>query len=471
MGILFLSFSFAVFSSAAFAQSSADSLEVISQSQLLGEVGGGFPAGPQPLGQSATASSGSWNLNMQEAVQTAVSWHPSIGESVGQLHQQQENIRSARAGYFPQLSMNVVGGYDSESQGSGDGHAVQLYVSQVIYDFGKISGEVDTATAEARAAQARVLLQIDRIARDTAQAAIEVQRYQAQLESYDAQIDGVSAISRLVKMRSNKGASSRSDLLQAQSRMEAARADRQQTLAQLNRWRSVLQNLMGVDHPVNLSMDTPAAVSNGCMIDPERANAAPAVMMAEAERAAAAAQLKEARANAWPTLSLDGSVNSYLDQEYVDTNALDDNESAVFLNISMPIYQGGRISASKGAAKFAMRSAEAAKDNARLAAVRDLRIAQSQSIGLQESLSILDTRLRAISETRDLYRKQYSALGTRTLIDLLNSEQELQQARIGTINTRYDLDTLQVDCLYVVGDIRSAFNLDGRPIQGVEVLP
>ena len=450
----------------------ANQLEVISQSELQNEsAADGSFYGMRPLNPIEAGGAGSIQVDMSDAVQKAVSWHPTIGESIGELHRRQENIRSARAGYFPQVSVGVVAGYESENDGDGEGHAIQLYVSQVLYDFGKISGAVDTASAQARASQARVLQQIDRVARDTAQAAIEVQRYQSLLDAADAQIEGVSAISRLVKLRRDKGASSRADVLQAQARIESARASREQTLAQLERWRSVLQNFMGVDQPVSLSMNVPEPVASGCLMDPALANLAPAVLIAEAERAAAEARLKEARANAWPTLSLDGSVNSYLDQDYVDSNALNDHESAVFFNLSMPIYQGGRISASKEAASFAMRSADAAKDSARLTVARDLRIAQSQSIGLQRNISILDARLSAISETRNLYRKQYSSLGTRTLVELLNSEEELNQARTEKNNTRFDLYSLHVDCLYTVGEMRSAFNLDGRPIQGVEVLP
>ena len=445
--------------------------EPISASQLQSEVTDNPLYSAQPLNPGISPSSASVQVGMTDAVQQAVGWHPAVGQSVGELYRQQEGIRSARAGYFPQVSLGVVGGYETENDGNGDGHAVQLYVSQVIYDFGKISGSVDAATASARASQARVLQQIDTVARDTAQAALEVLRYQALVDSADAQVEGVSAISRLVTMRNQRGASSRSDVLQAQARIESARANRQQTMAQLNRWRSVLQNLMGVEQPILLINGVPQSVVNGCMVDPMQANTAPAVLVAEAERAEAVAQLKEARAQSWPTLSLDGSVNSYLDQDYVDTNALNDHESAIFLNLSMPIYQGGRIYANRDAANFAMRSAEAAKDTARLTVARDLRIAQSQSIGLERSLNILDSRLQAIEETRDLYRKQYSALGTRTLVELLNSEEEVQQARIEKSNTQYDLYSLQVDCLYTVGEIRNAFDLQGRAIQGVEVLP
>jgi len=410
-------------------------------------------------------------LDLVETVQRAVDWHPSISESVGALHQHKENIREARAGYFPQLSVNLIAGHDTEDKSDGDGNAVQLYASQVLYDFGKVSSEVDLATAGARKSQAAVLQSIDIVARDTAKAAMEVQRYQALLQTSQEQIEGVSAIASLVKMRSDRGASSRSDVLQAQSRMEAARASRQQVQGQLNRWRSTLRTLTGSPARVSLSMEIPESVSSACQVNNPDLSAVPEVLIAEASRAEAMARMEEAKARSWPTLSLDASVNNYLDQEYVDANALNDHESAVFLNLSMPIYQGGRIAANRQSSVYALRAADAAKDAARLSVVRDFHAAQEEADGLAQSLAILGARERAIAETRDLYRKQYSSLGTRTLLDLLNAEQELHQARLDKNNTRYDLNRLQIDCLYNVGALRRVFQLEGREIQGVEVLP
>ncbi|WP_237060131.1 TolC family outer membrane protein [Microbulbifer sediminum] len=408
---------------------------------------------------------------MTEAVHQAIDWHPVIAESVGELYRRQEGIRVARSGYFPQLSAGVVAGQDSENEGDGNGHAVQLYVSQVIYDFGKISSGVDLAKAEVSRSRAEVLQSIDQVARDTANAAVEVQRYQALLDIADEQIESVSSIASLVRMRSERGASSRSDVLQAQARIEAARASKQQVIAGLARWRSTLKNLVNAAAPVRVSMAETETVTNACEGAPGEVLASPRVLIAEASRAEAMARLQESKADVWPTLSLDASYNRYLDQTYVDTNVLDENESAVFLNLSMPIYQGGRLSASKESASYALSSADAAKDAAREAVTREYLAAQAQANGLDRSLGILDSRENAIRETRNLYRKQYSSLGTRTLLDLLNSEEELQQARQERVETRYDLKALEIECLYNTGDIRRAFGIEGRAVQGVEVLP
>lgn len=420
---------------------------------------------------SKLMESGQNEISMIEAVRSAVNWNPSIYESIGGLYQQRESLRSARSGYFPQISVNLVAGHDTENKNSGDGNAVQLYISQMIYDFGKVSSEVDRETANSIKSQAEVLESIDRVTRDTAKAAVEVQRYQALLKAAQKRISGVSSIGKLVTMRSSRGVGSRSDVLQAQSRMEAAKASKEQVLAKLYRWRSTLESLTGVRGIPKVSAEVPVSIKSSCQEESPRISMVPEVIIAKATRAEALARMEEAKSNSWPTLSLDASVNSYLDQQYVDVNALNQNESAVFLNLSMPIYQGGRISAGKRGASYALQAANAAIDSARISVIRKYRAAREQAHGLQGSLSILNARERAIFETRGLYRKQYSSLGTRTLLDLLNAEQELYQARVEKENTEYDLVLLQIDCLYNRGKLRDVFELEGNKIQGVEVLP
>ncbi|WP_444935354.1 TolC family outer membrane protein [Microbulbifer sp. JMSA004] len=410
-------------------------------------------------------------LNMLEVVHQAVGWHPLIAEAIGNLYQQRQGVRAARSGYFPQLSAGIVAGQDSEYKNEGDGHAFQVNISQMVYDFGKVSSNVDFAKAGVQRSQAEVLQSIDEVARRTARAAIEVQRYQSLLITSDAQVQGVSAIAQLVQIRKERGVSSRSDVLQAQSRVDAAQASKQQVEALLRRWRSTLQNLTGFESPFRVAMYVPEDVAQACDVVSFDLSSVPDVLIAEASRAEAEAQLKSAKANTWPTLTLDGNVNQYLDQNYVDANALDDNEKAIFFNVSMPLYQGGKISAGREGASYALSSADAARDSAQLSVTQKYREAQEEAEGLMRSLSALSARESAIAETRDLYKQQYATLGTRTLIDLLNSEQELHLARQEKNNTIFDLHLLKIDCLHSRGGLREAFKLDGTEIQGVEVLP
>jgi adhesin transport system outer membrane protein len=69
-------------------------------------------------------------------------------------------------------------------------------------------------------------------------------------------------------------------------------------------------------------------------------------------------------------------------------------------------------------------------------------------------------------ETGSLYQLQYLQMGTKTLVDLLNAEQELHQVRFDLVNREHDLRRLQVECLVNSGTARAAFGLEGTVVKG-----
>lgn len=141
------------------------------------------------------------------------------------------------------------------------------------------------------------------------------------------------------------------------------------------------------------------------------------------------------------------------------------------VNLSSNLYQGGATSARRRAADYSLQASQAAKDAAYLSLSRSLREAKEQTASFGLRLVTLDARARSIRDTQQLYRQQYLSLGTRSLLDLLNAEQEIHQSRFDQENTRYDLYRLQIDCLYSSADIRDAFGLEDSMVQGVSVSP
>jgi adhesin transport system outer membrane protein len=192
-------------------------------------------------------------LGLEQAVRIAVDWHPSISEAIGTLYQQAEGINVAEAGYYPQISGGIKGGYTS-GYGSDDGsQSVSISLKQMLYDFGKVSNAVEAARARAARSQAGILLAIDQVSRDTAFAYVEVQRYQRLVDVAREQIRGVGDIVELARQRSDMGASTRSDVVQAQSRAEGAMATLQEYKALYARWQSTLTNLLGRQTPPQVS--------------------------------------------------------------------------------------------------------------------------------------------------------------------------------------------------------------------------
>lgn len=409
-------------------------------------------------------------LGLARAVALAVAWHPSVRSAHAQVFEAGDHIQAARAGYYPQVSAGLTSergnrnlpGYDSRQV-----HRFVVSLSQMLYDFGKVGSMVESSRAQEAVARARLLLTVDDVARDAAQAWVEVRRYEALLEVADDQQRGVTAIADLVRERRRQGASPRSDEMQAQAREEAARAFELEAGAQLRRWRMQLEHLTGLEAVSGTRDAIPAAVELACSL-PDRAQTPPSVLVAQAEVRVAQADLDGARAQARPTVSLDGSIGRGLD---ADSRLGESHDSTVMLNVSAPLYQGGGNQARQRAAGHARAAAEAALDDARLASSRLLQDARTQAGGSAQRRSVLDERVRSLEQTRTLYAQQYLDLGTRSLLDLLNAEQEYQQARMERANNTHDLLRAQVDCLYAGGRLREAFEIETRLAMGTGAVP
>lgn len=418
------------------------------------------PARPLPL--PATGS----RITLENAVHVALNWHPSIDEAVAKIGEADAEIEVARAGYFPKVQGGVNGNYQS-SDGGEWRPKLNVSASQMIYDFGKVSSSVDARTAGANVSRAQLLLGVDILVRDTANAVIEVQRYRALLVVARNQLSGVQSIAHLVTQRSDKGASTRSDEIQGAARVQAAQSTVLEITGQLQRWESTLANLLGRSGSITVDTNVPQWLSSACNASEPDWSQAPGLLQAEAKKAEALAQLNLSRARVMPTLALEAGSGYGFNQSSNRTDDRDQPEFTVGLNLTGDLYDGGAKAAAQNAATHALSASEAAIRNSRFDINNSLTQARSQTSSLQQLLASLSTRDGMMRQTRDLYRQQYIELGTRTLLDLLNAEQELHQAGFETANTVHDLRKLGVECMFSSGRSRQFFSLQGMTIKGI----
>lgn len=401
-------------------------------------------------------------VDIRQAAREAISWHPSIFEAAARLNQQEQQVDVAKSGYYPQITGGIGTGYNSGSNNRWRPRA-NLNVEQRILDFGKLSNEVASEKAGVRANRAGILLAVDAIARDTSYSVLEVLRGEALLDVAHEQFESVSAISELVEARYQRGAATRSDALQAQSRVDAAQSSILQIEAELRRWQSNLAYLLGREQTPDVIAGELDVSGDACKSRDINWPRVPSMMEAEARREQAVADLKRARAERYPTISLGAGAATEIHDPFVDRRS----DYNVGLNVSTSVFDGGATAATARSANYALEAANAALDNARLETTRLLAESREQVTALDQRLISLDAREKKMDETKALYRLQYLEMGTRTLVDLLNAEQELGQARFDAVNSRYDLRRLGIDCLYTMGELRHALDLEDMTIEGV----
>nr|WP_241613436.1 TolC family outer membrane protein [Rosenbergiella epipactidis] len=410
-------------------------------------------------------------LDMSDAVAMAVNWHPTITQAVGKLFEQSANVDVAKAKYYPQVNAGVNNGYSNTYTNKGYSPSIDISLSQMLYDFGKVSSSVRAANAAVAQQQAEVMLTIDQVAHDTASAVVQVQGYQQLVTMATQQLDSLKQIGNLIRQRNTEGASPLSDVVQTDTRIEGAQATLMQYQASLQRWQATLATYIGVQGVNQVTQDVPETLTRACAVQHPDYKLIPSVLAAWAGANQAQANVDNANAQMMPTISLEPEVTHYLNDHYSGSSELDKTQYTASIRMQMPLYQGGGLSASRDAAEQALSAANAAIKAAQLEAYQKLATSQDEATNLGQTL-VIQQRQQALGEkTLGLYQDQYLQLGTRPLLDLLNVDQEIFQAKFSQAQTLAQLNSLQLDCLFSTGMMRSVFRLDNRRIQGVDIRP
>ncbi|EAO5626121.1 TolC family outer membrane protein [Salmonella enterica] len=411
------------------------------------------------------------NLTLNDAVNRAVNWHPSIREAVGKLLAQNEQIEVAKSKYYPQVSAGVNNGYSNTYTDHGYSPSLVLSVSQMLYDFGKVASQVRAETAGAAQQQANVLLSIDTVAHETANAIVQTQSWQQMVEAAEEQLVALDSIGKLIRQRSDEGATSLSDVVQTEARIESARSQLAQYQANLDSAKASLMSWLGWNSLNGINNDFPAKLARSCETATPEDRLVPAVLAAWAQANVARANLDYASAQMTPTISLEPSVQHYLNDKYPSHEVLDKTQYSTWVKVEMPLYQGGGLTARRNAASHAVDAAQSTIQRTRLDVRQKLMEARSQAMSLASALQILRRQQQLSERTRELYQQQYLDLGSRPLLDVLNAEQEVYQARFAELQTESQLHQLQLNYLYNTGALRQAFALNHRSIQSVEIQP
>lgn len=408
------------------------------------------------------------DMSMKEAVKIAVQRNPQITQSIATLAAQNANIDVARAGYFPQIS----GGISTAdlTKGEKGRQLIGLNATQMLYDFGKVKAGINTEQAKLQVEQANVLVNIDDISLDVAATIVNIQRYRKLIEIAQQQVSGLMRISDIANLRAKAGISSQADPIQAKSYLQSAQSGLIAQQSLLKQSEQHLKTLVGFDvHNIDWGIPPDLVKKSDLYAEPEF-NTIPRLIAAHAGIEVAKSQLKQTHLSRYPTLAVKGEVSQALNGRNPNNNKDDGLYSAIMLEASSQIYQGGAVSSQVRAASYAEEAAKAQVNATYLEILDQVRTTREQIENRQRQMQVLMSRQDTTVKTRELYQEQYK-LGTRSLVDLLNAEQAIHAANSELEMARYDIYQSIVQYIAATGRSRQAYDLNSISVQGFEVQP
>jgi len=376
---------------------------------------------------------------------------PTLLSAAAQRDAAFEAVTSSRATLLPQI--NLTAGYninrsdldqrESDKLTAGISFSQELYQrsSWVALDVSEKSAR--QADASYAAAQQALILRV-------ATAYFDVLRAQDNLEFVQAEKAAVGRQLEQTKQRFEVGLSAITDVHDAQAQYDAVLAD--EVLAQNSLVNSYegLREITGQEHSNLDVLDTKrfSASKTSTAIDAlvnEAQEKNLSLLSARIAQDVAKDNISLASSGHLPSLTLDGGYN-YGDESNDNASYVGDyNDFNVGVNLVVPLYTGGNITSQTKQAEYNYVAASQDLEASYRSVVKDVR-------AFNNNISASIGALRAYEQTVVSAQSALEAteagfdVGTRTIVDVLDSTRRLYDANKNLSNARYDyiLSVLQL---------------------------
>ena len=302
-----------------------------------------------------------------------------------------------------------------------------------IYQGGAVRNGVKAAKTRVEAGQANLRGTEASIFSQVVGAYMDVIRDSAIVSLNRANVQVLEVNLQATNDRFEVGDLTRTDVAQSQSRLALARSDLQIAESNLITSRENYIALVG-DAPD--ALEAPPALP-GLPASPDTAVQIaladnPDILAAQKAREAARYDVKVAKAATLPTLS-GFTQGSYTD--YLDPDIRENKQAAVGATLNLPLYQGGRP-----AAQVRQRQAQESQAIEQTIEIERSVIAQTRAAyaSWQASLQTIQSNQTAVDASSLSLEgvRAENSVGSRTILDILDAEQEALNARVQLVTAR-----------------------------------
>lgn len=378
--------------------------------------------------------------------------NPSVREAASKVSASADEVRVQRAAFFPSLGLSGGGGIGSAGSGS---PAVGLAGSQLIYDGGNSRRAVQVADFDLQISYLTFQKAVDDALLEILKAYDSAQTKSELLAVYRKQLIALRELETLIASRTEGGAVSTSDLLEARKRVQSAAFLVTDAELALGEARDRLVLLTGQSRYGRIKLASMSCVAKG---------ETDSLRISQMEVARGKIALEKAEAAALtPRVLLKPVVGGE-----IGINKL---PVGLNLDVQSDILQGGALTAKANIARNQLGAAEAKVGIVKLEdSVTERGFRRILAAGDQKT-TMLGKQIELLSQTRKLYRSQYFDMGTRRISELLDNEEEYYTRQAELAALRSDLATARINCAIRSRVLRRQLDLEGNVVYGFPLAP
>lgn len=382
--------------------------------------------------------------SLTDALVQAYTNNPTLASARADLRSVDEGVSQALAGWRPSLSVEADAGVSALRNNTSSGTArgqhresksATLSVSQNLYAGGQTVAATQAAENSVRAQRASLQASEQTVLLSAATAYMNVVRDQAVL---DLNINNEQVLRRQLEAAQDRfqvGEITRTDVHQAQARLSGATADRIKAEGDLQTSRAAYVNvigappekLTGTEAPLDLPTDLAEALTIGLKENPS-------LLAAEFTEAAARDTADQVKGELLPSIDLTGSAARSLQAS--SESSLSESVSGK-VTLTVPLYQSGSVYSRLREARQDLASKRflvtQAERDAREGVTRAWETLQSTKARIRS----YQAQIRAAEVALEGVQRE-AAVGSRTVLDVLDAEQELLDAKVSLVRAERD---------------------------------
>lgn len=389
--------------------------------------------------QNVTAGS------LADATQKAITTNPEVTARLNALRAAANETDVARGGYYPRVDLSASVGRDSNrittnnpESLSFSRNGIALSANQLLWDGQSTHKEVERLGHARLTRYFEFIAATEDTALEAARAYIDVQRYRKLVAlAEDNYVQHKYAFDQL-QSKFKAGVGRGVDSEQANARLALADSNLTTEVANLHdvsaRYLRIVGEAPAAKQPTITGLDRGILPVNADVVN--QALAHNASISAAVENLRAAQSQASGKEGSYQP-KVEARVRSGMGKNFDGVqNQKRDSSAEIVLNWNL--YNGGSDQARVRQYTNLITQAADQRDKA----CRDVRqtaaIAHNDIKKLKDQLAALDRNVLAIEKARDAYRQQFD-IGQRSLLDLLNAENELYTAKRSYANAEYDL--------------------------------
>lgn len=382
-------------------------------------------------------------VTLNEVLMDVIKTDPEILEAKRRYESIKSERSIAKSGYLPKIGAEVTAG--PEVTDGVDTNEVKeelfstraaLYARQNLFDGGYTSAYVDETDARILAAAYEVVTVANRVFLKAAEAYIDVLKARELLEFSWQNILTQEKILSQVKEKTNAGFTRLSDLSNSKARLSLAKSNyisRQQDLRQaVVKFHRQFGRLLKPEQFVapEPAFKFPETVEETVDIG---FNHHPALEVAKYNIHARKYTYKKAEAEYWPTLDLELRAEHRID---TDGDRGDTDQAAALLKLKYEFFDGGAREGRKSQAYNQIHKEYQRAYTERRNVNETIRLAWNIYEAEKQKEAFLKDHLALSAETLSAFKDEYH-VGRRTLLDLLNMENEFIAAKNANAESQF----------------------------------